>query len=1423
MRLQKGKEIDAPVLISGKISPVNRYQVKVIDQVCQGEHFNIYKGENAHGMTVCLKAIRYRSEKKEQFSSAMDYVAFRRATLLEEQKFLSLSYPCMPEPLGIIIVENDSSEDSKFFRKEPLWEEVRKQEPVFIQEFFDSRPLSAIPNIARNYSIAKRLDIFQKVVDFCKYAHHEGYILQNITPDHLLMSPRNDQNVYIVGTHRACTIQDGKADKKHPAYQDIQPPCLPGEILQPGHNYDQRVDLYQLGYLLYYLLSGINPADDTWWLKEGDFFPIKKEIIDISKTFRHYFPTQLWVIDLLLELTQPFPEQRIPDIETLDSYLKNPPKGKVEFQITDANCECIDVQINSTPDNAQQLCVRIETIGKTKIFYREYPVSKSLTFPDKRMGDVVCGIATLDDRRNLSWWQFQSVTIKSRLNFIIRRDTPPDKLSFLWEGPEMPHHVCFVALDEQNKRISLGEYADNEAQLPPDNVTLEYYKVYTIECTPYYQSESGFIAGEIYSQEWLFYPPIPEPTIKYLNQGLELSMIITPEQESRIEDVVVIHNEQAKTTQNARVVLNKQQIQLKYFIQDSLSLSDTHSFYFQVLLQKIGWKRSDAVMATMQLPSIEGLEILEPTVGICQIKWNKIQHPQLDSYEVKYDSEVLIQTPEPQYTFTCPWKTIIEQTQAKIQVTPIFIERGRKIHSEPSTIEYTPPTIEKILKDKILCLVSPFSVQFTLDKNFPMPLQNNMHLALIRVENDEPVTIAKVKCTQNMRMIDTNIVPGKIYEYYIHLDNDQTLLWQKTIEIPKVEISAQLQYVGYEDLVWEIHVEENTASCIKGRIEIIREHQGKETAQYFKWGEDEEVYFFEDKNLDPGSRYKYTLRANLGKELYTYAMGEVSTKEYNLEESIEVYYNRAAITWNPPISGLLGGIEIYDKKGRLIAFTKADSITLENLEPDKNYEFPLKYRYSNNCLKDGKVIYFRTLPYKISADAFDVGMDYFRLRWDVPDQGVARRIREFYLDVSGNVGKHILSKTTRSVHLKQLYPATIYQWSIMARLKSGSILQLYQGETQTGMPLFISEVEIGLVHHLRWNFPPCPAIDKIEIFRNDVSIGQTTENEMYDSDFKGSAEINYKFYYVLKDNRRVLADEKNIKPLNMSHLFAALQIQPCIGGIKWDFTNIRNFKYFKYIELYQDDTILYKQGAHIANLTFEDFGKANPENNKYIGLTDEAKNYRLAVVGVAPSTKKCKKKWTLNIKGIRCSYPDLPEDFAIYPEHCCIFFEWDEMDTDLLRQIIIRREDNGAILYQGTNQATSFCDDNNSRGLQVGQTYAYTIEMIYNNFYTTRTMEVTLDSFDPVHLDFQTNLINDVLVITWNTNTSTSIELIGWQRAKSLSHFFQRPIWTEFQAGMITIPLPSSNKDFAYQMLFHDQYGHNFATEPQVVNKNIPM
>lgn len=65
MRLTKGKTISAPVFISGVLSEDTEYQVKVEDLIHQGEHFYLYQGEDIHGTKVCLKSIRYRSEKKK--------------------------------------------------------------------------------------------------------------------------------------------------------------------------------------------------------------------------------------------------------------------------------------------------------------------------------------------------------------------------------------------------------------------------------------------------------------------------------------------------------------------------------------------------------------------------------------------------------------------------------------------------------------------------------------------------------------------------------------------------------------------------------------------------------------------------------------------------------------------------------------------------------------------------------------------------------------------------------------------------------------------------------------------------------------------------------------------------------------------------------------------------------------------------------------------------------------------------------------------------------------------------------------------------------------------------------------------------------------------------------------------------------------
>jgi len=78
MKLNKDQVLDVPVMVAGAISSKIRYSVKILDCVAQGEHFFVYLGEDAHGTNVCLKTIRYRSEKKELFSSAADYIVYRR-------------------------------------------------------------------------------------------------------------------------------------------------------------------------------------------------------------------------------------------------------------------------------------------------------------------------------------------------------------------------------------------------------------------------------------------------------------------------------------------------------------------------------------------------------------------------------------------------------------------------------------------------------------------------------------------------------------------------------------------------------------------------------------------------------------------------------------------------------------------------------------------------------------------------------------------------------------------------------------------------------------------------------------------------------------------------------------------------------------------------------------------------------------------------------------------------------------------------------------------------------------------------------------------------------------------------------------------------------------------------------------------------
>lgn len=394
MRLHKGKKIQAPVFAAGELIQDSSYQVKVLDMLHQGEHFNIYQGEDIHGMNVCLKVIRYRSEKKDIFSSAMDYVLCRRKSLIEEQRVLTLSHPCVPEPLALLMVENDSPDDKRLFRKMPEWEKLSSQEPVLVQEFFSASPLDKITEDLKRFSLAYRLDVVRKVAKMCAYFHKRGYILQNLTPSQILMNPSMESNVYLVGMHTACPWEKGVLDKSHPGFGSISGTYSPGEIFTAGHSYDSRVDLFQIGILFYYLLTFHDPGKDTnWWSKSQDVFLSDQEIQKLQKAIQYLDPDAMWIQDLILGLTRPFPEQRIPDIETLLRYLDNPPKFRVDFDIVHSTQETLEIQISSPIDVIKGLKVRIENPLSNEIWEKEYNPMSYLSLPGKGIGEIFCSVA----------------------------------------------------------------------------------------------------------------------------------------------------------------------------------------------------------------------------------------------------------------------------------------------------------------------------------------------------------------------------------------------------------------------------------------------------------------------------------------------------------------------------------------------------------------------------------------------------------------------------------------------------------------------------------------------------------------------------------------------------------------------------------------------------------------------------------------------------------------------------------------------------------------------------------------------------------------------------------------------------------------------------------------------------------------------
>ncbi|BBM88084.1 protein kinase domain-containing protein [Candidatus Uabimicrobium amorphum] len=1392
MKFSPGQTIDGHLYFNKNRSNI-AVKVKVIELLFAGEHFHYYKALNCNGDHVCIKVIRYRSEGRNIFSSAMDYVVYRRKMLLNEHRILAISHPSIPEPLAMITIENNCDDDEKLFHKFPDWQQLKTEELILVQEYLAGSPLPQLQDQIQLFSIKQRLSIFYKLIKLFSFVHEKGFVIQNLHPEHIIMNPEHNDNINIVGLHYSCPLKSLENTAKYKKAL-----FLSGQKVPTQYRPDVRSDVQQLGIILHYLLTLDNPSSND----RVDLNVTKKAVEQLSS---HHS----WVLKLLEQLLCNSIHKRLHSVNCIASYLNNPPQQDIDFDIVKASRSQLEIKITHAPNWSKNLEFRIEDHDKGTITENKIAFSRTLLIPGKWGGEITCGIRATSGS-SFTWWKYKNALTAQKFPLSEIPDLPTDQVGFEW--PPMPNlkNVSFF-LEENNRLTKLCD-AQEKVILPVDGQPLPYNKKIKIICQPNFlrQEQNPMqIMQEVY-----LVPTINVPVVYNKLNQIFFEIVLSSEQQKIISQIELLHNGVPYRTQikedfiqqihNEKIVfkLNKR----------NLLMFEKHVFSCRILLDSIGWKKGPNWQVDISPPGIQSLAIEEPKLGTLQLSWRSYPNKYLRDYGIFYNGEEIAKTTENNYQLQLDNATISREmgNSATIEVISYYEQDGIVKKSQPYAKEYLFPTIENILRCNIKRSISPKSVTFELDfKHFHI-VQDFFYIYFYREANNETSLISKSILREKMSLKDEKVSPGKTYKYFAEVEGVKYKIFDETPEIPQIGITFSLEKVGYETCSWLIRIDEKTLQCMDENIEIQRLGQQQKTHK-FMWDKRKTSLQFTDKYLIPGEEFEYYLYLYLeNEERYEYFLGNITTKKFDLDVDVNTTYNCANISWKPSPQNRIDCIQLYDHSNKFLAATKSDSITLENLEPEREYVFPLKYKYLSGHIQQGTAIKFKTKPYKMEAETTDFTTDSFRLKWDITDTAFAMKLVKLYLKVSANVGEHELSHETRSVQLKQLLPCTTYHWTIHGQFKSGRRCLLASGDATTETPKLNVEIEVGLIHHIKWSYKKIPAISKIEVHRNDLPLIETDEDELYDSDFKGGKEITYRFFYVMSDGRKLLATEKKVQSLSMKDLFSAIKIQPKTGAIYWDFSELKRYTFFQSVELFLNNKSLFHQENTDGSLIFEDWGQS-VKAGKTIGLPEKSMNFELAVVGIAPIKRKCKKKWTLSIKGIKCYYSNLPYQFNVFREYSTIYFQWEKMPTELLEEVVLERLSDNRVIYSGINEEVYIVDDNDGYGLESHTSYQYIMKLKYKNHQTLKKIEVLLEDFDEDRLNIIEEQISDsTLQISWDSELDTSITHIGWGKSLQsfVPKFLKRYHFVDFAQGKINIPIQP--QDMSYELVYKDCYNNIF-------------
>lgn len=208
---------------------------RIIDELGYGGMGMVYLADRADGefeQTVALKLLRNGITSEEQ----------TRRFRVERQILATLNHENIAR-----LFDGGITEDGQ---------------PYFVMEYVEGQPIDQYCN-AHNLSLKQRLNLFLEVCDAVQYAHRHLIVHRDLKPGNILVTDEGKVKLLDFGIARMIP-SDNKLNETEPLTQPgmflVTPSYASPEQIR-GEAINTSSDIYQLGVVLYELLTGIRPYE----------------------------------------------------------------------------------------------------------------------------------------------------------------------------------------------------------------------------------------------------------------------------------------------------------------------------------------------------------------------------------------------------------------------------------------------------------------------------------------------------------------------------------------------------------------------------------------------------------------------------------------------------------------------------------------------------------------------------------------------------------------------------------------------------------------------------------------------------------------------------------------------------------------------------------------------------------------------------------------------------------------------------------------------------------------------------------------------------------------------------------------------------------------------------------------------------------